>query len=277
MLARGFRAGVRATGRAARAWCARCNPSPAEFGVSSLQGLGAIGGFVGAPLQRWELRARDFLARHGAKAQVDSRLVFLGIDNESVSLDPLDFDTLFADVPRDSADFRALQLMGAGWPWSREVHAHILDKLVAAGASAVVFDLMFPKAVGRSRRRRCFPRRARSPRVACPHRQQFRSADHSAKAVAGWVHMRPTETLIPQTSPLDPRVAYVNFWPDDADEIVRRARLRLTEKSLAGFPAHPDSEVLRVARASRGEARGIRQNRAARRGCGIPFPLHGPA
>lgn len=211
-------------------------------GVSVLRALGAIGGFIGAPLQRWELRARDFLARHGAKAQVDSRLVFLGIDNESVSLDPLDFDTLFAGVPRDSADFRALSLMGGGWPWSREIYAHVTDKLLAAGASAVVFDLLFPKP---------------SPDAAAD--AAFRAAldRHAGRVIigsnfdppaigeggAGWAHAPPTETLIPQTSPLDARIAYVNFWADEVDGIVRHARFRLTENNLAGFPSRADSEV----------------------------------
>ena len=212
-------------------------------GVSVLQAFGAIGAFVGAPLERWELRARDLLARKGAKAQVDSRLIFLGIDNESVSLDPLDLDRLFTDVPRDSADFRALQLMGAGWPWSREVHAHILDKLVAAGASVVVFDLMFPKPSADPAADAAF--RAALDRHAA---HVLIGSNFVPPTVAeggrGWVHMRPTETLVPDTKPLDPRVAFVNFWPDDADDIIRRTRLRLTEKNLSGYPTDPNEEVI---------------------------------
>lgn len=209
-------------------------------GLAVLQAFSAVGAFIGSPLQRWELRARDFLARLGEKTPADDRLLFLGIDNDSVSLEPLDLETLFAKVPRESSDYRALELMAGPWPWSREVHAHIVDKLVAAGASAVVFDLLFPKP--------------------SPNDAPFQAAldRHAARVVVGsnfnppalgegraaWSHVQPVETLIPATTPLDARVGYVNFWADDADGIVRRARLRLTEKGLSGWPTLPDAEVL---------------------------------
>src|SRR5688572_11748825 len=55
-------------------------------------------------LGRWELRFRDWLVKHGQRATPDPRLMFVGIDNDSVSIEEVDLDSLFADIPRDSAD-----------------------------------------------------------------------------------------------------------------------------------------------------------------------------
>ena len=36
--------------------------------------------------------------------------------------------------------------MQAGFPWSREVYAALVDKLMAAGARLIVFDVLFPSS-----------------------------------------------------------------------------------------------------------------------------------
>jgi adenylate cyclase len=190
-------------------------------------------------LERWEMRSRDFFVIHGRKNPPDPGLVFLGIDNDSVSIEEVDLDSLFVDVPRDSADFRALALISRQWPWPREVYALLLEKLRAAGARVVVFDLIFPKP--------------------SPDDETFRAAldrhrDHVVigsnfvpqtlpGGMGGWEQTLPAQTLVPQTQPLDPRVAFVNFWPDEVDEKIRRARFRMTAERLRQFPVTADSEV----------------------------------
>ena len=102
-------------------------------------------GHAGRNLSGWEYRYRDAVTAAGRFEPPDDRLLFLAIDSTSVSLSDLDLKTLFADVKPDSAEFRALNIMAAGWPWSREIYALLADRLFAAGARAVVFDLLFPK------------------------------------------------------------------------------------------------------------------------------------
>jgi adenylate cyclase len=190
-------------------------------------------------LLRWEMRFRDVLVNQGRRNPPDPRLVFLGIDEASVSIEEVDLESLFADVPRDSADFRALTLMSRQWPWPREIYALLLDKLFAAGARVVVFDLMFPKPSADDEAFRAALERYRDRVVIGSNFvQQTAEADR-----VGWVHALPTDSLVPQTQPLDARVAFVNFWPDATDEVIRRARFRLTVESLAGYRPNPDSEI----------------------------------
>lgn len=93
-------------------------------------------------LESPENSLQDAIVRRGADAHADPRLLYLAIDTETKSISQLDLDTLFSKIPRDSQDYRALELIAAGWPWSREVHAMVLDKLFAAGATAVGIDLL---------------------------------------------------------------------------------------------------------------------------------------
>ena len=50
---------------------------------------------------------------------------------------PADASILMVDI-----DDRSLAELGA-WPWSREIHARMVDRLTAAGARAIVYDVLF--------------------------------------------------------------------------------------------------------------------------------------
>lgn len=191
------------------------------------------------PLVSWEMRFRNFLVREGTTAPVDRDLMFIAIDNDSVSIEALDLDQLFIDVPRDSNDFRALQMMSRQWPWPRELYALMLDKLVAAGARVVAFDLLFPKPTpGDDAFRAALDRHRDRVVIGSNFVPQMLPDGRAAEVLAV-----PTDSLVPNTEPLDPRVAYVNFWPDEADGCIRRARFRTTAEGLSGFPVRANSEV----------------------------------
>jgi CHASE2 domain-containing sensor protein len=75
-------------------------------------------------------------------------------------LDPMDralYDHLLAfdakpppdDILIVAVDDRSLQVLG-GWPWSRDVHAALLDRLVAAKPRAVGLDIIFAEPTDRS-------------------------------------------------------------------------------------------------------------------------------
>src|SRR6267143_150345 len=103
-------------------------------------------GYAGRTLTSWEYFFRDAVSVRSHFNTPDDSLLFLGIYSTSISLSELDLKTLFADVPTESTEHRALSLMAAGWPWSREVYALLIERLLQAGARGVLLDLLFPKA-----------------------------------------------------------------------------------------------------------------------------------
>ncbi len=170
-------------------------------------------------LRRNELSVQDTVMRFGRPAPVDPRLVFLARDTASASLEAgPDLEKLFDLRTADADSRRALQIMVHEWPWSREIHALVLDRLVTAGARAVVFDFTFPKAS---------PNDAPFAESLARHREHVVVAGNITDEAEGEasVFTVPTATLIPQVAPRDPRIGFDNFWPD-LDGIIRHAHYR---------------------------------------------------
>src|SRR5205823_11798294 len=86
---------------------------------------------------------RDAVSRAGRTTRPNPDLVFLAIDAASVSLDQDDIDQAYGLTKDNSAEARALRIISQGYPWSREIHALLLDRLIQAGAKVVIFDLLF--------------------------------------------------------------------------------------------------------------------------------------
>lgn len=103
----------------------------AVVSVLALMGLSLWAGI----LNRGESYVQDLLMRTTA-AETDPELILLGLDEESLTLNAVE--------PTEIAGSRALQLMAQGYPWSREVYALAIKRLLDAGARVVIFDLAFP-------------------------------------------------------------------------------------------------------------------------------------
>jgi adenylate cyclase len=178
------------------------------------------------PLVRLEFAARDFLTRHGKKSAANPDLVFLAIDQASVSLD--------GAFPEEIEASPALRTMKEnGWPWPREVYAMVIDRLVAAGARVIVFDMLFPtERQGDEEFRAALDR----------HRDKVVIGANFVDASVGKSLTWPSPSIIPPADLLDPRVGFVNFWPDE-DGTVRRANYRVTMDEVNGALPAPDSEV----------------------------------
>ncbi|MEA3211161.1 MAG: adenylate cyclase [Chthoniobacter sp.] len=174
-------------------------------------------------LERIELSAQDALMRLGRSAPRDPNLVFLARDTASASLEAAtDLEQLF-DLSQADADSRhALDLMTHEWPWSREVHALVLERLMSAGARAVVFDFTFPKPSPRDDAFRDSLARHRERVVVAGNIAEDNERQLEGEAAVFGV---PTATLIPQTSPADSRIGFDNFW-SDLDGIIRQAHYR---------------------------------------------------
>ncbi len=163
---------------------------------------------------RGELSLEDLLRREGRKTAAPKDFVFLGIDQSTLQLPPLTADEI--------ANNRAFQLMTEKpFPWSREVWALLLDRLFAAGARLVLFDLLF-----------------NPPNDGDP---AFHAAlDRYRDKVQATT---PNNTLIPPPQLRDDRVGFVNFWGDPIDGKVRATAYRVTNRQLAGQQPEPSQEI----------------------------------
>jgi CHASE2 domain-containing sensor protein len=171
---------------------------------------------------------RDAINRGGRMAPPNPDLVFLAIDAASVNLDESDIQDLFELGNDHSIESRALRLMSRRFPWSREVYGLILERLVQAGARVVAFDLTFPGPSDDDSKFRA---------------ALDRYADHvviGSNFVDGTL-TRPSDTLIEQTSPINNRIGYTNFWADD-DDVVRRGRFHATFEQVRKTALRPGSE-----------------------------------
>jgi two-component sensor histidine kinase/CHASE2 domain-containing sensor protein len=176
-------------------------------------------------LSRAELAARDVLSRHGKRAPASPELIFLAVDNASISLEAgADLQTLFGIENDATPEGRALTLMSQEWPWSREVYALILDRLVAAGARVVAFDLIFPSPSEGDDALRAALERHRDRVVIGSNFTA--SADGPNRRIDAALTL-PAATLIAPSRTPDDRVGFVNFWPD-ADGVIRNAQFQMT-------------------------------------------------
>lgn len=183
--------------------------------------------FLSAPW-RGEQSFEDLLRKEGRKTAAPRDFVFLGLDQSTLQLPPLSAEEI--------AGNRAFQLMTERpFPWSREVWALLLDRLIGAGARVVIFDLLtnppndgdpaFHAALDRYR-----------DKVVLGANFEF-SNDNQRQEIT------PNEVLIPPPQLLDDRVGFVNFWPDPIDGKVRALTYQLTDRQLMGFPPGPNDEV----------------------------------
>ncbi len=181
---------------------------------------------------------RDAVARAGRKAPANPDLVFLAIDSNSVSLDQeLDIDEMNGLVPGSIED-RALRSMAKLWPWPREVYGLVLERLIEAGAKVVIFDLTFPTPTTGDEPLRLALEKYRDHVVIGSNFIDTVSVGFMTQVAS---HTRPTDSLVPQTTPMDDRVAYTNFWPDN-DDVVRRARFHTTFEQIQGTALGEQSE-----------------------------------
>jgi adenylate cyclase len=181
---------------------------------------------------------RDTIARVGRRTPPNPDLIFLAIDSDSVGLDEIDIKQLYGLTDKNSDEARALNLMTQRWPWAREVYALVLDRLARAGAKVVMFDLTFPTETDGDTPFRMALDRWRDKVVIGSNFISGVTREYSTVAAS---HTRPPDSLVPQTSPMDDRVGFTNFWPDE-DEVVRRAQYRVTFEQVQGAVPQAQSE-----------------------------------
>jgi adenylate cyclase len=183
------------------------------------------------PLLEAENLMRDAIMRGGHLAKPDPQLVFMALDNDSVSISQDDLEML--DMTGANAQCtRALNLMSKGWPWSREIYALTIERLIGAGARMVVFDMTFPTETPDDTPLRQALDTYRGQVVIGAN---FSTGTPRAAGMVAPSLTRPAESLIPISDGLDHRVGIVNFWPDtDLDDVIRSAQYRMTLGQVTG-------------------------------------------
>jgi signal transduction histidine kinase len=184
-----------------------------------------------------EYRLRDLVARSGRTTPLNSDLVFLAIDSDSVTLDKdLDVNGLFPSSASNPESRRALEIMSKGWPWNREIYAMILERLVHAGAKVVAYDCLFPAAGPGDDAFRSALDRFKSQVVIGSNFVSPPEVDRSRRIPSSYDP--PVERLIPKAATPDDRVGFTNFFTDE-DKIVRgtqfRVAFRQREKPTATY------------------------------------------
>ncbi len=192
--------------------------------------------FISVPW-RGEQSFEDLLQREGRKTTPPRDFVFLGIDQSTLQLPPL--------TPEELAGSRGLQLLSERpYPWSRELWALLLDRLFAAGARLVMFDLLFNPPNDSDLAFRAALDRYRD-KVVVSANFDFQNDSKGDQLEEGRVAqaITPNDTLIPPPQFQDNRVGFVNFWPDAIDGKTRAATYRVTNRQLAGLPPQPGDEI----------------------------------
>jgi adenylate cyclase len=186
----------------------------------------AVHYFPGIPflstIWRGEQSYEDLLRREGRKTATQPNFVFVGIDESSRVFQPFDEQQL--------ANSRALQLMAEHpFPWSREVWALLVDRLVKAGARLIMFDITFsPPNEGDPPFREALDRYRDKVAIAANFDMAGGDKGQGAKNIP------PNESLIPAPQMEDDRVGYIVFFPDRADGKIRSIRYTLTDNQLRG-------------------------------------------
>jgi len=186
-------------------------------------------GYAGNSLLSWEYRFRDMVTTTGRFTPPDRRLIFVGIDSTSASISDLDLKTLYADVDPASAESRALNLIAAGWPWSREVYSLLTDRVLQAGARGVVFDLLLLKSATGDEALQNSIRQAGGRIIVGANFVE----EVAGPGVPTWSLNLPPSSVIADASPQNPAIGYVNFWPGFGG-IVRGAHYATTLDQLEG-------------------------------------------
>ena len=157
-------------------------------------------------------------------------LVFLGIDEDSLTLQGLDEELI--------ASNEDLSRMAERFPWDRRVHANAVEKILDAGAKMVVIDLVFSEPSDPEAD-------AELARVFSKYADKIVIASTLAPMSgegAGFMLIEPASIFLDMEPA--PHLGYVNFRPDQNDGKVREARYSTTMTKENDIPPIPGESRL---------------------------------
>lgn len=175
-----------------------------------------------APVELLELSFQDAVVRHGLRTATPEDLVLLAVDEASLDLSQLE--------PEEIAASSALTAMSQGFPWSRTVYADTIERILGAGAKAVVLDVHFPLPGAGDETLQ---------RILEQHRDRvvIASLFDDAEGPSGQIstqYQPPVDSVVPRGVSPGAVVGFANFWPD-ADKVVRESHYHVSEADVLGF------------------------------------------
>lgn len=206
---------------------------PLILGVGLLLSLAKLTPGVREFLVHFDRQLLDSYHVHGAKTSQREDLVILGIDDASL--------TLASAWPEDIEASPALQAMQQPFPWPRRVWAETIDRLCAAGARLIFFDLAFV-APGADPENDALLRSAlQRHKGKILLGAKFDQSQVGAAYISNLVYPSPTLT---GSSPPDPGTfGLLNFWPDQ-DQVIRMLDLQITRSQIDGGIPDPEEKPL---------------------------------
>lgn len=171
---------------------------------------------IAQPLQMLEWRLQNYVHSEATPAPLNEQVIVLGIDDATLQTK--------SAWPEDIEGSKPLQLIKLGYPFTREVWAEVVPKLLDAGAKAVFLDLMF---TGPSGEHPEGDETFRKVLAKYPGRVLLGANFTETLGLNGMVPILqlPWSGFSEETDPPPANVGYINYW-DDPDQVVRWARYR---------------------------------------------------
>lgn len=171
----------------------------------------------------------DWLLRVTTRMPLPQEFVLVTIDERSLGLGEVS--------PEEVAQSRPLQLMQEGFPWSREVYAALTDKLIAAGARLVIFDLLFPTSKEGDD---SFAKALKASAGKVVLAASFENPDSQDRGAKALVLVVPSDEL---RDAVDGDWGAVNL-PTWKDNKVRSLYTSITASGIMGIPALAHEDVI---------------------------------
>lgn len=172
-----------------------------------------------APLELAENAMQDAVVRHGLKNPPPQNLVFLALDEASLDLSQLEPEEIDASP--------VLRLMRAAFPWSRAVYAEVIEKVLGAGAKALVLDVHFPgPGLDDEKLQAALQRHADRTVIASVYEDTGSGQSLSSQ------YRPPSDSVLPPDRP-GGVVGFASFWPEQ-DKVVRGAHYRVSDALMIG-------------------------------------------
>jgi adenylate cyclase len=177
--------------------------------------------------------AQDWFMRSGRGVPRDPRLVLVGIDRPSYAQDIL---------PAEAEADPVLAALRGNFPWSRNVWAVLIERLAAAGAKAIVIDLVFANpGEGDAALQQVLEKYKDKVVIG------WNLGDELTDRGTNWIMTVPYPGIISasQEKPvaLDDRAGLVNVWAD-ADGVLRRAHFQMQNSQLHDIVNAPPDAVV---------------------------------
>lgn len=174
----------------------------------------------------WQVdqKLRDRLSLMLEPTKVREDLVFVGMDEEWRN----EAEVSAADLEASEA----LRLMSGdvgNHQLDRRVCAELIEKLSAAGARAIIFDILFMGSSGNAEADRAF-----AEALNRHHEKVVLSMMFRPRGDGGYQRLSSVWELPGLDEETRPHEGYVNLWPDGEDGVVRRMVYTTTESELLG-------------------------------------------